>query len=138
MAYRASGGDVVGGIVRQCLPSVERAPSIARRAVERALAGRDGTVVEKAILLTSELVTNAVRHAGLSSNDAISLDIAPRPGKVRISVADEGRGFQIWGVRPPDDLGSGWGLHLVRQLSDRWGVSQNGSTEVWFELDFAA
>jgi anti-sigma regulatory factor (Ser/Thr protein kinase) len=111
---------------------------MARRAVERALAGRDGTLVEKAVLLTSELVTNAVRHAGLSPNDEISLDIAPRPGIVRITVADEGSGFQIWGGRQSRDLGSGWGLHLVRQLSDRWGVSRDGSTEVWFELDFAS
>ena len=30
---------------------------------------------------------------------------------------------------------SGWGLYLVRELSDRWGVERNKQTRVWFELD---
>jgi hypothetical protein len=35
----------------------------------------------------------------------------------------------------PDPAGSGWGLALVDRLSDRWGVSREDSTCVWFEID---
>jgi hypothetical protein len=49
-------------------------------------------------------------------------------------VTDIGPGFQARPRRPDDDPGSGWGLFLVEQLSDRWGVELNGATQVWFEL----
>ena len=30
---------------------------------------------------------------------------------------------------------SGWGLYLVAELADRWGVDSDERTLVWFELD---
>ena len=33
----------------------------------------------------------------------------------------------------PEKVG-GWGLHLVKQLADAWGVIRNGPNFVWFEL----
>ena len=30
---------------------------------------------------------------------------------------------------------SGWGLYLVSELSDRWGVDHRRRTRVWFEMD---
>jgi hypothetical protein len=34
----------------------------------------------------------------------------------------------------PESL-SGWGLYLVDQLTDRWGVTGTDGTRVWFEID---
>ena len=31
----------------------------------------------------------------------------------------------------------GWGLYLVDQLADRWGVNRGKLTRVWFEIDYA-
>jgi hypothetical protein len=38
--------------------------------------------------------------------------------------------------KPTDpDRSSGWGLHLVETLADRWGIERQAGTRVWFELD---
>jgi anti-sigma regulatory factor (Ser/Thr protein kinase) len=90
-------------------------------------------------LLVSELVTNAVRHAGLNAGDRIRLLVQLREAVLRVEVDDPGTGFE-WRPQVPDPArASGWGLYLVEQLSDRWGMSQGrrGGTCVWFELDAA-
>jgi anti-sigma regulatory factor (Ser/Thr protein kinase) len=88
-------------------------------------------------LLVSELVTNCVKHAAVGPEDSIVLDVDIQDHHVRVSVADEGPGFE-----PPAspvseeaaEAGSGWGLFLVDQLSDQWGVERRGGATVWFEL----
>ena len=52
-----------------------------------------------------------------------------------MAVADDGPGFDPDTLRgpSPDNVG-GWGLLLVEQLADSWGVDRDGSTFVWFEL----
>jgi anti-sigma regulatory factor (Ser/Thr protein kinase) len=106
--------------------------------MQRALAAHDPRIVDTAVLLVSELVTNAVRHAGLSPEDRIGLDIDPGPRRIHISVTDEGPGFELGATgSPPDDPDSGWGLYLVSKLSDRYGRSDDASNEVWFDLDLS-
>ena len=82
---------------------------------------------QDAALMVSELVTNAVQH-GVG---AITLRIEVEPGAVHVEVADDG----IVALAPspaPGALG-GWGLRIVDQLADEWGVLE-GSTKVWFRL----
>jgi anti-sigma regulatory factor (Ser/Thr protein kinase) len=83
-------------------------------------------------LLVSELVTNAVRHA---EGEAVRLVVAFKKGVLRIEVHDPGSGFEL--KPPPDDplRASGWGLVLVEELADRWGVDHTPRTRVWFEMD---
>ena len=83
-------------------------------------------------LLVSELVTNAVRHAG---GEAVRLVVAITAETLRIEVHDPGHGFTL--KPPPDDplRASGWGLVLVEELADRWGVDHDPRTRVWFEMD---
>jgi anti-sigma regulatory factor (Ser/Thr protein kinase) len=92
--------------------------------------GRDG-VVEVAQLLVSELVTNAVAHAGT----AVAIECAPTAGGLRISVSDGSSHIprpqqpDVWSER-------GRGLVLVDTLASRWGADPqpgNGKA-VWFEL----
>ena len=94
--------------------------------------------LEDARLLVSELVTNAIRHADLADDDVITLVVVTGDRALRIEVCDPGQGFEP--LEPGPDLGgsSGWGLYLVRELSDRWGVEHGGHTRVWFELDRGA
>lgn len=88
-------------------------------------------------LLVSELVTNCVKHAAIGPEESIILSIDIRGEAVRVSVRDEGPGFE-----PPQtplteqaaEAGSGWGLFLVDQLSASWGVERNAGATVWFEL----
>jgi anti-sigma regulatory factor (Ser/Thr protein kinase) len=86
-------------------------------------------------LLISELVTNAVRHADLGVDDAIDIviDIADR--MLRVEVHDPGGGFVPSTPSPDPARPSGWGLYLVAELADRWGVDSDDRTRVWFELD---
>ena len=82
---------------------------------------------QDAALMVSELVTNAVQH-GVG---AITLRIEAEPDAVRVEIADEG----IVAVAPSPAPGAhgGWGLRIVDQLADDWGVLE-GSTKVWFRL----
>ena len=86
-------------------------------------------------LLVSELVTNSVRHAGLAQSQSIELRVKLLPDAVRVEVNDEGSGFQATPRTAQSDEQSGWGLYLVSRLADRWGVTSDGVTRVWFELE---
>jgi anti-sigma regulatory factor (Ser/Thr protein kinase) len=82
---------------------------------------------QEAALMVSELVTNAVVH-GVG---AISLRIDVEADAVRVEVADEGS--VAVAPRPEPGAHGGWGLRIVAQLADDWGVLE-GSTKVWFRL----
>jgi anti-sigma regulatory factor (Ser/Thr protein kinase) len=86
-------------------------------------------------LLVSELVTNAVRHANLAKGDVIGLVIDLADDALRVEVHDPGGGFVPSAPSPDPARPSGWGLYLVAELADRWGVDSDESTLVWFELD---
>jgi anti-sigma regulatory factor (Ser/Thr protein kinase) len=91
--------------------------------------------LEDARLLVSELVTNAIRHAGLDDDDVIKLVVVTGDRALRIEVSDPGPGFAMSEPELDPARPAGWGLYLVRELSDRWGVDQREHTSVWFELD---
>ena len=86
-------------------------------------------------LLVSELVTNAVRHANLTPGDVILLVIDVQDRRLRVEVHDPGGGFVPRAPAPDPARPSGWGLYLVAELADRWGVDSDERTLVWFELD---
>jgi anti-sigma regulatory factor (Ser/Thr protein kinase) len=116
----------------------------AAAAARRALDGLSGEVPERRLrdvrLLVSELVTNAVRHAGLSAGDTIGLIAGLHEAVLRVEVDDPGSGFELRAPKPDPARASGWGLYLVEQLADRWGMDRGGrgGTRIWFELDGAA
>jgi anti-sigma regulatory factor (Ser/Thr protein kinase) len=86
-------------------------------------------------LLVSELVTNSVRHAGLGASQTIEQKVKLSTDTVRVEVNAQGSGFEPAPRTPDSEVESGWGLYLVSRLSDRWGVTSDGVTRVWFELD---
>jgi serine/threonine-protein kinase RsbW len=86
-------------------------------------------------LLVSELVTNAVRHANLDEGDVIGLVVELADHALRVEVHDPGGGFVPSAPSPDPVRPSGWGLYLVAELADRWGVDSDDRTLVWFELD---
>lgn len=117
------------------LPVGPDAPSTARNIVRDAVPSAEDAAT--ATLLTSEVVTNAVRHSGLTADDSIGFSVEVDEGTVRVRVSDEGAGFE----KPANPVASedhGFGLAMLDRLADRWGVTHDGANEVWFEIDLLA
>jgi anti-sigma regulatory factor (Ser/Thr protein kinase) len=113
-----------------------RAPAEARRSLSEGFGNLDPDTLSRLRLLVTELVTNSVRHAGLAENDSIVLSVRHAEDRIRVAVTDPGGGFRPALPPQPDvERPAGWGLYLVDRLADRWGVTSDGETLVWFELD---
>lgn len=91
----------------------------------------EGDLVETGVLCLSEVVTNAVVHAGTP----VALNIVLHQERVRVEVADGG-------AAPPErveadaDAVHGRGIAIVELLSAEWGVDQRDDGKcVWFELE---
>jgi anti-sigma regulatory factor (Ser/Thr protein kinase) len=120
MEIRVPAGPEGAWLARQKLAHLER--RLDRRAMDNLR------------LLVSELVTNSIRHAGLATGTVIEVGVRVRPRQIRVEVTDPGPGFDPKPVTPSFYQTGGWGLYLVEQLSDRWGVIRGKATTVWFEL----
>ena len=120
-------------------PADLSAPGAARRALEAMNGAADQTLIERGSLAVTEIVTNSVLHAGLAPSQQIELHVSLLPELLRIEVSDEGKGFISKPVASkPDHAPGGWGLWVVDQLTDRWGVDCSHSTRVWLEFDLGA
>jgi anti-sigma regulatory factor (Ser/Thr protein kinase) len=93
--------------------------------------------VEDLRLLVSELVTNCVIHGGAGPADRLTVSVERPDDLIRVEVRDRGRG---WTKRTrsrdldSDEPPGGWGLMLVGELAERWGIDSQRGTCVWFEL----
>jgi len=81
-------------------------------------------VIDDAVVIISELVTNAVRHSGALPNASIRVEWQLKPGWLRLQVADDGQ-------RRPQDLNAqspvgGRGLAIVSALADSWWLERDG------------
>ena len=117
------------------LPGLPEHVRDARHFVAR-LTGAGHANADAALLLTSELVTNAVLHSksGLPGG-TVDLAVATRAGCLLVSVTDNGSdtGLPKAGGDPGGEHGNG--LLLVGSLADDWGYSsQSDRTVVWFRL----
>jgi len=116
---------------------VGRSVATARSFVRDTLQGWGfADIVDDAVVLTSELVTNAVVHAGtaadvlcLRSDDGVRIEVADRYPEREIPL----QGAAI-NMGSPDREG-GRGLQLCAALADRWGVEYTPThKQVWFQL----
>lgn len=113
------------------LPPVRSAVAAARRHVEQACRRWHlESLEDNALLLTSEIVTNAILHG----SGAVRLQMHRRVNRLRIEVGDDDPALpspQVSGSA----LESGRGLMIVNTLSTDWGAEHLGSGKiVWFEL----
>ncbi len=107
------------------------APAAARAAVRKALAGQSDECVDDAVLLVSELLANAVLHAGTQTR--LRLDMGET--SVRVEVEDADAALPSPAPAGATDEG-GRGLRLVEQLAQRCGWNRlPAGKSVWFELD---
>jgi anti-sigma regulatory factor (Ser/Thr protein kinase) len=118
------------------LPPEPTAPRIARHRIAALQPVVPDDVVHDVQMVVSELVTNAVVHAGLGLGDHVELDLHTRPGGVEVMLHYPGhRGFELTLPLVPGGS-SGLGLFLVDQIASRWSVIETrGEMEAWFEVD---
>jgi anti-sigma regulatory factor (Ser/Thr protein kinase) len=116
------------------LPDGPEGASFARRAMARAaeLWLLDREMTETALLLVSELATNAIRHGTPPVRLSLRLD----SDRLRVEVTDSSPALPQVEQPGPDQTG-GRGLQIVQQLAAQWGAHASrtrlGKT-VWFEL----
>jgi anti-sigma regulatory factor (Ser/Thr protein kinase) len=115
------------------LPALESSATVARAFLRSTLETWQldgfGEVTE---VLTSELVTNVVRHVG----SPMTLRALRQPSSIRVEVEDSSSDTPFArDAKPLDETGRG--LLLVAALADEWGVTQHGDhgKTVWFEID---
>jgi anti-anti-sigma factor len=112
-----------------------QAPRQARAEVREALVGRvSESDLDVAVLITSELVTNAVVHPVHRDGASIGLWIGADEGRARVVVTDSGRGFEPGELTRDDNAAGGRGLVVVDRGATRWGTSKKDGFSVWFEL----
>jgi anti-sigma regulatory factor (Ser/Thr protein kinase) len=112
------------------LPGTARSPALARDLVRECLRGFPSDTLETALLLVSEVVTNAVRHA----HSPLVLVVTATPCLVTVSVEDTSSDVPT-PTAAPLDAEAGRGLALVETLAGAWGCDPMGPGKlVWFQL----
>jgi hypothetical protein len=102
---------------------------MASPAARRLLIPDDGffpsSVRDDVVLLVTELLTNAVRHANGEPGRAMRVELRRWADFVRVEVFGDGAGFSAEGP----------GLVLVDRIADRWAITRTASgTCAWFEI----
>ncbi len=123
------------GVRQAALAVTEAAAGLARQVARSAVAAwRLGWLADTAVLLVSELITNATQHAGPGTSVTV-LRLEYGGDWLRIEVHDASPDEpkpRIAGW--PDE--SGFGLMLVDALATKWGVQRTSRGKaVWAELD---
>ncbi|MFC9594127.1 ATP-binding protein [Streptomyces sp. NPDC056944] len=126
--YALTAGD---GMVRECREHTQRALSEWFGA-----GGAPGEVAaEDALLLVSEIVTNALTHGGVP----YELRLDRTDGRLRVQVSDTSPVRPRAHGRHHADRPSGHGLYLLGRLSAAWGCRPRGRGKtVWCEVEVPA
>lgn len=133
------------------LPHTATSVPRARRLAEEAAASHLlSTRRDDFVLMVSEAVSNAVLHARPMADGRIGLRFEDHRGALRGVVTDGGSGSSTasgggsWPAADAERLAGAsprlrhFGLSIIDTLSSRWGVTVDGVTNVWFEVDAKA
>ncbi|HEY8626614.1 MAG TPA: ATP-binding protein [Solirubrobacteraceae bacterium] len=120
-------------LLRRRLPCDSSAPRLARHALHPLAAIEP--VRDDALLVASELVSNAVRHSGCAPADEVEVEVELTPEGVLIAVTDPGRSGSAPAPRPEGAVrGGGLGLRIVEAVARRWGAERREGMRVWAEI----
>jgi anti-sigma regulatory factor (Ser/Thr protein kinase) len=108
------------------LPAHPISVSVARHAARGLKPWLTDDRCERLELITSEAVTNALRHGTSSETDVIEFELAASPTTVRARVGDNGPEFsQPTRIPGPREVG-GYGLMIISQLASSWQIQHTG------------
>ena len=117
----------------QTFPRAPESAAASRRFLSEVLAPiADAIDLDAAVLLTSELVNNAILH---TSGPRIKVEVIMGDDSLHIGVIDGSPKSPLVLPARPGDVG-GWGLRIVQQMSACWGVEEMESRQkcVWFRV----
>jgi anti-sigma regulatory factor (Ser/Thr protein kinase) len=114
-------------VTTECFPFDPASVANARRWVASEASGTD---VDVAMLLVTELATNAVLHA----RSPFAVTVEAGDDHVTLGVSDQSPSLPRLSIPEADDV-RGRGLYLVAELALRWGVEPtDDGKRVWFDL----
>jgi len=124
-------------VTRLRLPALPSSAAVVRQRISADLLkhGVSEEIVDDALLVATELFSNALRHARALPGDEVDVNWEVQDGLVSIRVTDGG-GLHRPHVRHPDPTETkGRGLSIVQTLAEEWGVDHAGATAtVWATL----
>ncbi|MEU1506936.1 ATP-binding protein [Kitasatospora sp. NPDC005748] len=127
-----TGPPPAGQVRRLRLLGVPGQVSRGREFTRRALADWHAQNCDDVLLLVSELLANAVLHAG----GARELVLHTAPARLRIEVTDASPDLPRPREPRAPGLPGGHGLNIVAKLADRWGADSHADGKsVWLEID---
>ena len=115
------------------LPTTSLAAGLARRHIATIGASWPADFRDLALLLTSELVTNALRYG----NGGIRLTVRQTPHALRVEVHDANPEAPRLSRNLDGTAEQGRGLHIIDSLATCWGHTRSADPAVktvWFEL----
>lgn len=122
------------------LPAVNKSVPEVRRLNRAATEGFSDDARNEAEMLTSELVTNAIKHGSASDgSSSFSITMTLLGYVLRVEVVDEGLGDEPTLSHAPSTgtlAEGGWGLQLLSMFGAIWGHEKtaDGGRLVWYEL----
>jgi anti-sigma regulatory factor (Ser/Thr protein kinase) len=128
---------IVMNLLDAVIPAGIEAPRKARRLLQDVLPQLPAAQADDVKLMVNELVTNSVKHASVAPGAPIRVHIEIEGDALRGEVSDQGVGFRIRPMARERTGESGYGLRLVQEMADRWGLNVRDGTCVWFEIDLA-
>jgi len=118
------------------LPHSPDAPALARRLVEEHLAPLlPEDRADDVVLMTSELVGNAVRHSPPLEDGTHQLLLARDGDRIRVAVTDGGKHLDPDAIAFDVSRDAHYGMFIIDRRSDGWGFSLDGIKGVWFVMD---
>lgn len=122
-------------VARVDLSGSPRSSGQARNATRQILNEWDvpASAIDDALVVVSELVTNAIRHAGTSST--LEMELSHSREWLRVALRDGSSAPPMPRVADPT-AEDGRGMAIMSALSDRWGIEPyDGGKRVWLEID---
>lgn len=120
------------------LPYAPSSVAVARRLLSAELLakGTFADVVDDAVLIVSELLSNSLRHAHPLPSGQLRVAWEVDGEYVEVEVSDGGATTEPRAGRASRSALGGRGLSVVAHLAERWGVRREGEeTTVWAVLE---
>lgn len=119
------------------MPAQPSSAAVVRQRISAELAGAGipDSLIDDVVLVATELLSNALRHARSLPDDQLDISWDILRGAVSITVTDGGGRHQPHVRHPGPAETNGRGLSIVETLAEEWGVEEAGSSAtVWATL----